>query len=93
MPMIRYECECGFKQSKMTKPSEVSKIVNKIDCPSCGKKETLKRQFGAPTSLSKMIIDNGSMAKAIEVRTDVEEIRDKMKTTKEAKDPTLGDIE
>jgi hypothetical protein len=62
MPLIYYACKCGNSRSKFYRLGKDALSV--IDCE-CGDK--LKKQLSAPSNASKVTIDNGHMAKQVEV--------------------------
>lgn len=62
MPLLYYLCTCGLNASKFYRQAK--------DAPTamiciCGKE--YKKQLSAPSNSSKIIIDNGFQAKAVEV--------------------------
>lgn len=80
MPMISYACpECGHASSRLVQPKNIKSLNNVETCPSCGK-NSFTRQLGAPASVSKIKIDNGSMQKAVEINPEV--IMDNIKRSK-----------
>jgi hypothetical protein len=62
MPLIHYLCECGKFKSKFYR---VSKDAPRNFGCECGKE--YKKQLSAPSSASKIVVDNGVQAKAVEV--------------------------
>jgi putative FmdB family regulatory protein len=70
MPIIAYACKCGQVDKKFFR--DIKTVPKSIECPSC--KGELKRQLSAPTTQSKLVIDNGSQARSVEVNPDVIEI-------------------
>lgn len=77
MPRISYLCKtCKSVDKKIYKSS--IEIKNKIECK-CGGE--LERQLSSPSQRSKIIVDNGVQAKAVELdREIVEIIEDREKT-------------
>lgn len=70
MPRIVYNCNiCGNIVKKFY--GNVSNILDTLDCK-CGNK--LVRSLSAPTQKSKIIIDNGVQAKAVELDREIVEI-------------------
>jgi len=70
MPLFHYVCECNHSVSKFHR--QVASAPALITCEKCGKdaKKTLK----APASVSKVIVDNGFQARAVEVNPEIIEI-------------------
>lgn len=75
MPLIYYSCKCGKVASKFFKIAKEAPTT--ITCE-CGLE--FKKQLSAPSSASKIVIDNGLMAKAIEVDLNVIEDNEKNST-------------
>lgn len=70
MPRILYLClKCNGVDKKIYK--NFKDIQNKIQC-TCGGE--LVRQLSSPTQRSKMVIDNGVQAKAVELDREIVEI-------------------
>ena len=67
MPLINYLCECKNSKSKFYRKS--IEAPKHIVCDLCGK--DMKRRLSAPTCDSKVVIDNGYMARSIEVNPDI----------------------
>ncbi len=63
MPRIRYLCECGKEFHYVYQDSK--SIQKTMDCPSCAK--LAKRQLSAASTTSKFMVDNGLMARAVEI--------------------------
>lgn len=75
MPLIEYKCKnCGLIKNKLVQSKELKGLASKETCPSCGTENSLERQLGGAASASKMVIDNGAMAKSVEVLTNIIEI-------------------
>ncbi len=87
MPLISFKCKfCGLSQNKMVQSKELKGLVSKQDCPFCGGEKTFIRQIGAAASATKMVIDNGIMAKSVETLTDIIEINEE----RSKNDPNKG---
>jgi hypothetical protein len=72
MPLIHYKCECGHAGSKFYRQAKDAPAVLSCVKPDCDK--TAKKQLKAPSSTSKIIIDNGIQARQVEVNPDIIEI-------------------
>lgn len=70
MPIIAYSCECNTIQKKFFR--QVRDVPAFLVCPTCNKQA--KKMLSSPSSSSKIIIDNGHQAKAVEVAPDIIEI-------------------
>jgi predicted nucleic acid-binding Zn-ribbon protein len=71
MPLINYACECGInlrKYVKSAKDAAASTVCT------CGKEA--KKSLGATSSSYKVTIDNGVMARRVEVDPDIMRIND-----------------
>ena len=66
MPLIYYVCKCGKGSSKFFKLAKEAPSTITCDCGL-----EFKKQLSSPSSASKIVIDNGLMAKAIEIDLDV----------------------
>ncbi len=71
MPLINYSCSCGKILKKYFKSAKDSPSV--VGCE-CGLEA--KKGFGATSSSYKVTIDNGLMARKIEVDPNIQEIND-----------------
>lgn len=72
MPLINYVCGCGEVQKKYFKSAQDAPLVIKCKCEA-----QAKRTLGSTSSSHKIIIDNGLMAKAVELQSpDIMEIND-----------------
>jgi putative FmdB family regulatory protein len=70
MPIILYKCpSCNNEFKKFHRTSK--EILNKIECD-CGGQ--FLRQLSSPSQRSKMVIDNGVQAKAVEIDREIVEI-------------------
>ena len=75
MPLIEFKCnKCGHLKNKMVQSKELKGLASKEACPSCNAENSLIRMLGGAASVSKMTIDNGSMAKSVEVITNIIEL-------------------
>lgn len=72
MPLINYTCNCGESSKRYFKSARDATPYTL--CVKCG--EQAKKAFGNTSSSHKITIDNGLMAKAIEVSPDIMEIND-----------------
>jgi DNA-directed RNA polymerase subunit RPC12/RpoP len=70
MPMIKYVCKCGNEKSKFF--SNTNKILDSIKCEKCG--EEIVRTLSSPSQRSKITVDNGVQAKAVELDRQIVEI-------------------
>lgn len=72
MPMIWYVChECGFNLKKiLRKPPYPSTLI----CEKCN--GSMTKELSAPTQSSKISIDNGLQARAVEITPDIIEINE-----------------
>lgn len=68
MPLIAYACLCGHTAKKFFR--QVAKAPAVFLCEYCNK-ENMKKQLSAPNSTSKITIDNGVQARAVEVNPDI----------------------
>ena len=68
MPMIAYVCTCGHTAKKLVR--QVAQAPAFLLCEQCNK-ENMKKSLSAPTSTSKITVDNGSQARAVEVNPDI----------------------
>ena len=71
MPLINYECSCGVVQKKYYKSAK--EALSLVACK-CGLEA--KKAFGSTSSSHKIVIDNGLMAKSVEVDPNIIEIND-----------------
>lgn len=70
MPLIAYLCEC--KNSKTKYFRQVKDVPAFIICNKCEKE--MKKCLSSPTSSSKIVVDNGIQARAVEIIPDIVEI-------------------
>jgi len=73
MPLIYYLCECKKSLSKFFRQAKDAPAF--FTCPNCNK-ETLKKQLSSPSSLSKITIDNGIQARAVEIIPNIVELNE-----------------
>lgn len=72
MPLINYSCTCGNSVKKYFKsPKEA---LASVLCEKCGSEA--KKAFGATSTSKKVTIDNGVMARRIEVDENIMAIND-----------------
>lgn len=70
MPLIAYLCEC--KNSKKKYYRQVKDVPAVIICDKCEKE--MKKCLSSPTNSSKITVDNGLQARAVEIIPDIIEI-------------------
>lgn len=73
MPLFHYSCMqrgCGHGSSKFYRQAKDAPAV--LPCDVC--KQDSKKQLKAPNSTSKIVVDNGLQARAVEVNPDIIEI-------------------
>lgn len=70
MPLIHYLCECKYSQTKFYRQAKDAPAT--LPCVKCGKE--FKKQLSAPSSTSKITVDNGFQARAVEINPDIVEI-------------------
>lgn len=83
MPLINYSCTCGFSFNKYFKSAKDATPT--VGCVKCGLEA--KKSFGSTSSSHKITIDNGLMARSVEVDPNIIEINDE----RSAKDYTEED--
>ena len=71
MPLINYSCVCGEVSKKYFKTAKEASLTVKCKCGL-----EAKKSFGATSSSHKTIIDNGLMARRIEIDPDIVHIND-----------------
>ena len=72
MPIISYSCNCGKVFNKYFK--KVDEILPQIICTFCGKEA--KKVFGKTSTSHKITIDNGLMARSIDVDPNIMDINE-----------------
>ena len=70
MPLFHYVCECKTSVSKFYR--QVASAPAVVPCANCGK--DAKKAMKAPAQVSKVIVDNGFQARAVEVNPEIIEI-------------------
>jgi hypothetical protein len=74
MPLIYYRCECSHSVSKFFRQAKDAPAFFACEAPEC--KKQAKKQLKAPSSTSKIVVDNGFQARAVEVNPDIIEINE-----------------
>lgn len=70
MPLIRYICtKCANSFTSF----QGKAVSSEVPCKKCGERST--RTLSAPSSASKITIDNGVQPRAVEVNPDIMELR------------------
>jgi len=82
MPLINYTCSCGESFKKYLKSAKDA--LSTVKCK-CGLEA--RKAFGSTSSSHKIVIDNGLMARRIEIDPNIMEINDE----RSAKDYTEED--
>lgn len=72
MPLIAYTCKCGYSESKFMRQAKDAPAS--FECPKCG--DILKKSLSGPSLSSKVIVDNGFQARAVEVSPDIVELNE-----------------
>lgn len=70
MPLIAFLCE--KKHSKKKYYRQVKDVPAGIICEECG--DVMKKLLSSPTNSSKITVDNGLQARAVEIMPDIIEI-------------------
>jgi hypothetical protein len=73
MPLITYLCECGNTERKFFRRAQ--EAPDRLSCEKCQKE--LKKMLSSPSSSSKIVVDNGHQARAVEIIPDIIEINQK----------------
>lgn len=71
MPLINYVCSCGEVLKKYFRSAKDSPSI--VLC-ACGAEA--KKSFGSTSSSHKTVIDNGLMARRLEIDPDIQRIND-----------------
>jgi hypothetical protein len=72
MPLIAYVCESKHSKSKLFR--RVAEAPATIICETCGK--DMKKTLSMPSTSSKITVDNGFQARAVEILPDIIEINE-----------------
>lgn len=76
MPLINYSCpDCHERFAAMYR--KASDVQSKVNCKKCGGSNAA-RQLSAPSSVSKIVVDNGLQAKAVEIVPEIIESNKEM---------------
>lgn len=67
MPMINYACKCGHTFKKIFR--KATGIPSTLICEKCN--DSMTRRLSAPSSSSRISVDNGVQARAVEIAPDV----------------------
>lgn len=70
MPLFHYACENKHSSKKFFR--QVAQAPAFLSCDQC--KSPMKKLLSAPSSTSKIIVDNGFQARQVEVNPDIIEI-------------------
>lgn len=70
MPIIAYSCECKNSIKKFYRSAKDSPTV--FLCNKCGK--NMGKMLSSPSSGSKVVVDNGVMARSVEITPDIIEL-------------------
>jgi tetraacyldisaccharide-1-P 4'-kinase len=72
MPLISYGGKCGHSVNKFHR--QAKEAPAEIACPADDCYHQLKKQMKAPNSTSKVVMDNGFQARAVEINPEIVEI-------------------
>jgi len=70
MPLIAYSCPCNHTVKKFVR--EARKALPFLVCDKCGLE--MKKVLSSPTTSSKITIDNGVQARAVEILPNIVEL-------------------
>lgn len=70
MPLFAYSCKCGLVMKKLMRVAKDAPPF--LICIKCG--NSAKKLLSAPSQQSKISIDNGIQARAVEINPDIVEI-------------------
>lgn len=70
MPLIAYVCTCNHSEKKFHRQGKDAPAT--ISCSKCGL--SMKKSLSAPSSSSKIVVDNGFQARAVEINPNIVEI-------------------
>ena len=71
MPLIAYACSCGNSERKFVR--QAKEAPASFICSKCNN-DSMKKQLSSPSSSSKIVVDNGVQARAVEIVPDIIEI-------------------
>lgn len=71
MPLIAYQCNCGHIEKKFMR--QAKNVPASFLCPKCNT-DQMKKLLSSPSSSSKITVDNGVQARAVEIVPDIIEI-------------------
>ena len=72
MPLIAYACKNGKKEKKFVRQAKDAPAS--FLCPAEDCYHEMKKQLSSPSSSSKITVDNGVQARAVEITPDIIEI-------------------
>lgn len=72
MPLIVYACKAGHVTKKMMR--QAKDALASFPCPADDCYHEAKKQLSAPSSSSKITVDNGVQARSVEITPDIIEI-------------------
>jgi hypothetical protein len=72
MPLIAYLCECKNSKSKLFR--RVADAPATIICDKCNKE--MKKTLSMPSQSSKITVDNGFQARAVEIMPDIIQVNE-----------------
>jgi hypothetical protein len=72
MPLIAYQCECKNVIKKFVRVAK--EAPSSLPCTICSK--VMKKLLSAPSSTSKIVVDNGVQARAVEINPNIVEINE-----------------
>lgn len=72
MPLIAYQCECKNVIKKFVRTAKDA--PSSLICTKCSKE--MKKLLSAPSSTSKIVVDNGVQARAVEINPNIVEINE-----------------
>lgn len=72
MPLLIYACSAGHITKKLVRQAKEMPVS--FPCPIANCQNETKKQLSAPNSASKISIDNGVQARAVEINPDIVEI-------------------
>ena len=82
MPLMNYVCDCGEVYKKYFKSAKDA--LSSVKCK-CGLEAA--KSFGTTSSSHKIVIDNGLMARRLEVDPDITEINEERSSRDPTEDP------